>query len=110
MSEITNEVWIEVSGNPPAAGEMRAVDVRGESVAIYNVDGELFATHNICTHAHALLTDGWLDDHVVECPLHAGMFDVRTGKGLGAPITCDLKVYPVRIYAGKVEIRCRDGD
>jgi Rieske Fe-S protein len=40
---------------------------------------------------------GWLDGDVIECPLHGGRFEVKTGKGLGAPITCDLKTFPVRI-------------
>lgn len=44
-------------------------------------------THNICIHAYALLSDRWLDGDVIECPLHGGHFEAKTGKGLGAPIT-----------------------
>jgi naphthalene 1,2-dioxygenase ferredoxin component len=49
-------------------------------VALYNIEGQLYATHNICTHAHAMLSDGWLDGDVIECPLHGGLFEVKTGK------------------------------
>ena len=67
------------------------------SLALYRVDGEFFCTDNVCTHAYALLTDGWLEGHVIECPLHAGQFDIRTGKGLCPPITTDLRTLLVRI-------------
>jgi nitrite reductase/ring-hydroxylating ferredoxin subunit len=73
-------------------------------VALYNVEGRIYATHNICTHAQALLSDGWLDGDVIECPLHGGRFDVKTGKGLGAPITCDLKILPVRIEGDTIQV------
>ncbi len=78
-------------------GGALGVEVNGLNLAIYRVEGEWYCTDNVCTHAFALLTDGWLDDHVIECPLHAGQFDIRTGKGLCAPIDKDLQTFPVRI-------------
>ncbi len=61
-----------------------------------------FCTDNVCTHAFALLTEGWLEGHLIECPLHNGQFDVRTGKGMGAPITEDLRTYAVKIEGNDV--------
>ena len=52
---------------------------------------------NVCSHAYALLSDGWLDGHLIECPLHNGQFDVRTGQGQGAPITTDIRAYKTRV-------------
>src|SRR5579859_6706081 len=60
------------------AGDMMAVTVGDKQIALYDVDGEIFATDNICSHAFAVLTDGWLDGNEIECPLHAGRFDVKT--------------------------------
>lgn len=85
-------------------GEMAAREVAGVQIALYNVGGALFATDSVCTHAYALLSDGWLDDDVVECPLHGGQFSVRTGKALSDPAEQDLRTYPVRIVEGQVEI------
>jgi nitrite reductase/ring-hydroxylating ferredoxin subunit len=68
------------------------------------VDGRYYATSNICTHATAFLTEGWLEGTLIECPLHAGQFDIRDGKGQGAPISCDLQTFPVRTEGGDVEI------
>jgi nitrite reductase/ring-hydroxylating ferredoxin subunit len=85
-------------------GEMVAKDLGKCHIAIFNIDGTFFATDNICPHAYALLSDGWLDNDVVECPLHGGQFNVRTGKALCEPADCDLRVYPVRIEDGNVEV------
>jgi nitrite reductase/ring-hydroxylating ferredoxin subunit len=85
-------------------GEMLATTIGDRQIALFNVDGVIFAADNVCTHAFAMLTDGWLDGDVIECPLHAGRFEVSTGKGLGPPIPCDLKTYPVRIVGDEIEI------
>ena len=85
-------------------GEVLAVEIAGHSIALYDVDGAVFATDNICTHAYARLSDGWLDGELIECPLHAARFDVRTGKVLDPPATVDLKTYPVRVVDGQIEV------
>ena len=51
-----------------------------------------------------MLTDGWLDGHIIECPLHGGQFDIRTGKGWARRSTSDLKTYPVRVEGAEVLI------
>ncbi len=84
--------------------EMKAVQIGGANIALYNLDGDFYATSNICTHATAFLTEGWLEDGIIECPLHAGRFDVRTGKGQGAPISCDLQTFQTRIENSDIEI------
>ena len=85
-----------------ADGDVRGVEIGGKDVAIYRIDDEFYATGNICTHAFALLSDGFLDDCTIECPIHAGRFDIRTGKALGRPVTRDIESYPVKIDGGAV--------
>lgn len=77
------------------AGGLLGCDVDGVPIAIYEVEGEYFATSNLCTHGHAILTEGWLDGHVIECPIHQGLFDIRTGEIKGPPCTEPLQTYPV---------------
>jgi naphthalene 1,2-dioxygenase system ferredoxin subunit len=103
----TNETgWLRVAARGDlAAGEVIGVEVGGRSVAIYDSDGQLFATDNICTHAYACLSDGWLDGAAIECPLHAARFDIRTGQVLDPPATEDLKTYPVREVDGEIQVR-----
>jgi nitrite reductase/ring-hydroxylating ferredoxin subunit len=85
-------------------GSMLGVEVGDLQIAVYNVEGELFATDNICTHAFALLTDGFLDGAIVECPLHAGCFNVKSGEGMGDPISENIKTYRVRVNADSIEV------
>jgi len=101
-----NDNWFTVASRSALAeGEITGVSVGEEQIALYNLGGEIYATANICSHAFALLSDGWLDGEVVECPLHAGRFDIKTGKGLGPPIPCDIKTYPVRVVGDEVQVR-----
>jgi naphthalene 1,2-dioxygenase system ferredoxin subunit len=69
------------------------------------VDGEVFASDNRCTHGDALLSDGFLEGNVIECPFHQGRFDVCTGKALCAPLTEDIRVYPVRIENKRIWVK-----
>jgi naphthalene 1,2-dioxygenase ferredoxin component len=99
------EEWVAVA--PRAAlgeGDMMAVTARGKEIALYCVGGAVYATDNLCTHAFANLTDGFLDGDEIECPLHAGRFKVTTGEGLGPPIPCDLQTYKVRVAGDMIEV------
>lgn len=105
MAEDNNGNWVTVASRAALAeGDMLGVEAGGVQIALYNIDGEIHATDNLCTHAFAFLSDGWLDGDVIECPLHAGRFEVKTGKGLGPPIPCDIKTYPVRIVGDEVQV------
>jgi len=95
--------WIDAlaSADVPE-DDVIGVDVAGRQLAIYSVEGEFFATDNICTHGHARLCDGFLEGFEIECPLHQGRFDVRNGQALCEPLNEDIKTYPVKIEGGRV--------
>ena len=57
----------------------------GNELAVYNVNGEFYATENSCPHRGAPLSDGVLCGHIVECGLHGWQFDVRSGECLTVP-------------------------
>jgi nitrite reductase/ring-hydroxylating ferredoxin subunit len=98
--------WTKVASLPELPlGAVLRVSVGSNTIALYNVDGDVFASDAVCTHEFAELTDGFLDGNIIECPLHGGCFDVRTGKGQGEPIEVDLKVYPVRVIGDDIEVR-----
>ena len=85
---------------PP--GNAKSFELNDEHVAVYNVDGEFYATAALCTHGFADLADGLLEGEIVECPLHFGAFDVRTGKAVQAPCFVDLKTYRTEVKDGQV--------
>ena len=90
--------WVRVAATSQLGDdEALGVLANGISIALYRSGGEYFATDDVCTHAHALLSDGWLEDGCIECPLHQARFDIRTGKALCEPATEDLRTYPVRV-------------
>lgn len=62
-------------------------------LAVFNVDGEYFVTSNVCTHNVAMLTDGFLEGDIVECPLHGGCFNVRSGVPTAFPCEKPLQTY-----------------
>src|ERR1700733_5303947 len=78
------------------------VEIEGVPVALYQVGDQVYATHGICTHALAILADGWVEDGKIECPLHQGLFDIRTGKALCAPLVQDLQTYAVKVENNQV--------
>ncbi len=80
------------------------LDVDGSPVALYRLGSEVFATAGICTHALAILSDGFVEDGKIECPLHQGQFDIRSGKALCAPATEDLRTYAVKLEGDDVFI------
>lgn len=84
------------------ADDVIGMIVDGRDIALYNVEGQIYATDNICTHGHARLCEGFLEGHEIECPLHQGKFDVRNGAPHCAPVTEAIRSYPVKIEAGRV--------
>jgi 3-phenylpropionate/trans-cinnamate dioxygenase ferredoxin subunit len=89
--------WIKVaSATELSDDEAKTVNAAGNAVALYRMHGEFFATQALCTHATALLSEGYMEDGCIECPLHQGRFDIRTGKAMCAPVTVDLQTYPVK--------------
>ena len=100
-----SEKWIEAAAAADVPdGDVIGCAPAGRNIALYSVEGAIYATDNVCTHAHALLCEGFLEGHEIECPLHQGKFDVRTGKALTPPVTEDIRTYPVRIEDGKVYV------
>lgn len=98
--------WIDVIAvEAVPEADVTAVTVKGQEIAIYEVEGEIYATDNLCTHGAARMSDGFLEGREIECPLHQGKFDVCTGKALCAPLTEDIRVYPVRIENQRVMVK-----
>ena len=76
-----------------------------KTYAIYHApDGKFYATDGYCTHEKAHLGDGIVDEYEIECPLHFGAFDYRTGDPTVAPACVKLKTYPTKIEGGDVFI------
>jgi len=90
------------SAIPP--GEIEIVDVGDKEIAIANLGGSFVAFQNDCTHRGGPLGEGILTGEVVECPFHAGTFNVRTGEALSAPAEEPLKTYAVQVDGDDIKV------
>jgi nitrite reductase/ring-hydroxylating ferredoxin subunit len=77
--------------------EPKRVDVGGVPISVVRTDGEVFAIHDICSHANVSLSEGEVEDCTIECWLHGSRFDLRSGKPTGLPATRPVPVFPVKI-------------
>lgn len=84
--------------------DVLGVETAGRELALYKVEGRVYATDDICTHGHARLCSGFLDGYEIECPLHQGRFDIRDGKPTCEPAEEPLRSYPVKIEGGRVYV------
>ncbi|MFK0290144.1 bifunctional 3-phenylpropionate/cinnamic acid dioxygenase ferredoxin subunit [Streptomyces sp. NPDC090442] len=85
------------------AGESVRLDT-APPIAVFNADGELYAIDDTCTHQDASLADGWLEGCLVECPLHAASFDLRTGAATCLPARRPVRTHPVSVENGMVYV------
>lgn len=95
--------WHEVA-DADALGDDEAIGVKvgEEPIAIVRAGGVLHALHNVCTHQYALLSDGYVEDGCIECPLHQGKFELTTGNAMCAPVTEPVRVFRVKEEGGKI--------
>ncbi len=97
--------WIDAAGvNDLAVEEVRGLSLGGVPVALFRLDDGYHALHDLCPHGHARLSEGYVEDPCIECPLHQGLVNIRTGAAASAPISQPTKTYPVRITGERVEV------
>ncbi|MDA8195346.1 MAG: non-heme iron oxygenase ferredoxin subunit [Thermaerobacter sp.] len=78
--------------------------VGDEEVALYRVNGAVYATDDLCSHAEASLAEGDLRGYIIECPRHGGAFDIRTGEPKHFPAFSPIRTFPVKIEEGSIWI------
>jgi len=85
-------------------GEMAYVEVGDDPVCLINLDGDYFAISDMCTHEEASLSDGEIQGDEIECPLHGGAFDIRTGQPVNLPVVVPVGHFRVRIVGDEVQV------
>jgi nitrite reductase/ring-hydroxylating ferredoxin subunit len=88
-----------------APGQIKAYDPDGESIAIANVDGKLFAFSNVCTHAGCPLDNGVLDGTTLTCLCHSSEFDVSTGAVVSGPASSPIETFVIEVVGDELWIR-----
>ncbi len=81
-----------------------SVLVQGRDIALFRIGEAVYATDNLCTHGQARLCDGFVEGVEIECPLHQGRFDLRSGAATCEPAVDAVRTYPVRIDGARVYV------
>ena len=96
-------VWTDVAAEADLfEGAGIAVAPEGQDIALFSVEGEVFAINNLCTHGNAKLCEGFVEGHHVECPFHQALFNLRDGSVSCGPATEPVKSWPLKIENGRV--------
>jgi nitrite reductase/ring-hydroxylating ferredoxin subunit len=106
MSDVTQSTKrLELcSTGDVAPGLALKVEIADLTLAVFNVGGEFFVIDDHCTHGPGSLSEGYIEDDVVECNFHNGQFNIRTGEVVLPPCMVPIKTYPVTLADGKVTI------
>jgi len=90
--------------------EVRAFEYGGRRIALFHCGDTFYATTDICSHAYAELSEGYLDsdDCTIECPLHGSRFDIRSGAVLTLPAYEPIETYQVRLDGEDVLVEIGD--
>ncbi len=83
---------------------VKCVELEGQPIAVFDVEGEIFALSDTCTHEGGPLSEGELQDATVTCPWHGATFDVRTGAVLEPPAEEPVRSYPVKLLGKDILI------
>jgi nitrite reductase/ring-hydroxylating ferredoxin subunit len=88
-------------------GSSRAFQAQGMRICVIRDAGCFYALSDICTHGYAFLSEGECDtsDGVVECPLHGGLFDYRTGAPKGSPAERDAPTFKTKVEGGRLFVQ-----
>lgn len=98
--------WFKVCEIHDISEDMpKAVQVEGTQLGLFKIEDGFFAIENVCPHAYALLTDGFIEDETVECPLHEAIFEIKTGVLQSGPGCRNLRTYPVKVEGDQVFVQ-----
>jgi 3-phenylpropionate/trans-cinnamate dioxygenase ferredoxin subunit len=91
-------------------GAALRVVVDGVPVAVVRSEGEVYAIHDVCSHANVALSEGEIEDQTIECWLHGSRFDLVSGRPTGLPATQPVPVYPVKIDGDDIRVSVGEGE
>ena len=78
--------------------------VNGKQIALFNINGQVYALDNVCNHADGPLCEGFVDGETIECPLHASRFHIKTGALIEGPATQPQPTFKVRMNGNDIEV------
>ncbi|HZJ97813.1 MAG TPA: non-heme iron oxygenase ferredoxin subunit [Oligella sp.] len=105
--DVVTEEWTDVGSISTLFKDSNCYStvINGVKVGLFLIEGQVYALDDICTHGNAKLSEGEVYGFEIECPLHAGAFDVRNGKALCAPLTRNTRAHEVRQIEDRILVK-----
>jgi nitrite reductase/ring-hydroxylating ferredoxin subunit len=101
--------WIDVAADAEVEEDaILAVSANGLPLALCRQGESVYALYDLCSHGAARLSDGFVENGCIECPLHQGLVDMVTGAARSAPITEPVRTFPVRLNGARLEVQVED--
>ena len=88
--------------------EQLGVEVDGRRIALFRIDGRVYALDDICSHEFSLLSEGEIWDDEVYCPKHGSRFDIRSGAVRSLPAFRPVNSHPVKVENGEIFVEIKD--
>lgn len=85
-------------------GEVAAARVGDTPLAVFRLGEQVYALHDLCSHGNARLSEGFVEDGCIECPLHQGLFDIRNGCPMSPPVKEPVASFPARIQGDDIQV------
>jgi len=85
-------------------GQGKLVEVNGQKLALFNVDGAYYAIEDACGHRGGPLSEGEVKGQEVECPWHGALFNIVSGEASGPPADVAQTKYNVRVEGSNIEV------
>lgn len=97
--------WIDVCSEADLPdGANRVIETNAGPIAVFNLQGSLYAIEDRCSHDGGDLASGPCDGDQIICPRHGARFCIRDGKALTPPAYEDLEAFPLRVEAGMIQV------
>lgn len=105
LVDVTETEWVLVAdaAEIPEEGAL-GLEVRGSPVCLARSGGRLYAVKDQCTHEDVPLSEGYVEDGVIECFRHGSQFELATGRVLNLPALKNVAVFPVRVDGPRVYV------
>ena len=108
MAEETTLVRVGRTDDIPL-NEAKRVDVNGTPVAVFHLPLGFFAIADTCSHEESSLSEGFIDEDMVECPKHGAQFEIESGHNRSLPATRPVTSYRVVVDGDEVYVEDRNG-
>jgi nitrite reductase/ring-hydroxylating ferredoxin subunit len=101
--------WVTIgSASAVPEGEVMSFGAGSRQVAIANVEGDLHAFDDVCTHQQCSLAEGDLDGTTIECACHGSQFDVTTGEAVNGPAVDPVDVFQMKVEGDELKVLVND--